>query len=182
MPFNFINLEIAGLVLIEPKVYYDSRGFFFESYKKSDFIKNGINYDFVQDNHSLSKRNVIRGLHYQHMPKAQGKLVRVIKGAVWDVAVDIRRNSPTYKKWLSFELSEKDNKMVFIPPGFAHGFAALADDVHLIYKCTEEYDPALDTGIRWNDPDIGVKWPIANPIISEKDMILPYLKDTKIFD
>ncbi len=182
MPFNFINLKITGLVLVEPRVFPDERGFFLESYKKSDFVKNGIDYDFVQDNHSLSKRNVIRGLHYQHAPKSQGKLVIVIKGAVWDVAVDIRRDSSTYRKWLSLELSEEDNKMLFIPPGFAHGFVALTDDVHLLYKCTEEYDPALDTGVRWDDPDIGVKWPVANPIVSEKDMMLPYLKDIKISD
>jgi dTDP-4-dehydrorhamnose 3,5-epimerase len=180
MPFNFIKQEIQGLVIIEPRVFSDPRGFFLESYKKSDFVKNGIDYNFVQDNHSLSNKNVIRGLHFQHAPKGQGKLVRVMKGSAWDVAVDIRKSSPTYRKWLAFELSEVNSKMLFIPPGFAHGFAALTDDVHLMYKCTEEYDPALDTGIRWNDPDIGVKWPVSNPVVSDKDAILSYLKDIKI--
>ncbi|MBN2402975.1 MAG: dTDP-4-dehydrorhamnose 3,5-epimerase [Spirochaetes bacterium] len=182
MPFDFKKLEIDGLVLIEPRIFKDERGFFLESYKRSDFVANGIEYNFLQDNHSLSGRNVIRGLHYQHAPKAQGKLVRVMTGSVWDVAVDIRRSSPTYLKWLSVELSGENNKMLFIPPGFAHGFLALTDNVHLVYKCTEEYDPKLDTGIRWDDPDIGVKWPVADPIISSKDAVLPLLKDAKIFD
>jgi dTDP-4-dehydrorhamnose 3,5-epimerase len=180
MPFNFIQQEIPGLVIIEPRVFNDSRGFFLESYKKSDFLTNGINYDFVQDNHSLSKKNVIRGLHFQHSPKGQGKLVRVMKGSAWDVAVDIRKSSPTYRKWLAFELSETNNKMLFIPPGFAHGFAALTDDMHLMYKCTEEYDQGHDAGIRWNDPEIGVKWPVCNPVLSDKDAILPYLRNVKI--
>jgi dTDP-4-dehydrorhamnose 3,5-epimerase len=181
MPFNFKKQEIAGLVLIEPKVFTDERGFFLESYKKSDFAANGIRYNFLQDNHSLSKKNVIRGLHYQRDPKGQGKLVRVLMGSVWDVAVDIRKGSPTYLKWMSFELSDDNNKMLFIPPGFAHGFLTLTDNVHLVYKCTEEYDAKLDTGIRWDDPDIGVKWPVKNPVVSQKDMILPLLKDVKEF-
>lgn len=182
MPFNFTKLELDGLVLIEPKVFLDDRGFFLESYKKSDFLAHNINTEFLQDNHSLSKKNVIRGLHYQHAPKVQGKLVKVIKGKVWDVAVDLRRSSVMYLKWLSIELSEDNNKMLFIPPGFAHGFAALTDDVHLVYKCTEEFDPKLDTGIRWNDPEIGIRWPVESPIISQKDAALPLLKDAKVFE
>ena len=178
MPFDFIKHEIEGLVLIEPRIFKDERGFFLESYKKSDFIANGIDYNFVQDNHSLSSKNVVRGLHFQRDPKGQGKLVRVLSGSAWDVAVDIRKGSSTYLKWMSFELSGDNKKMLFIPPGFAHGFLALTDDVHLLYKCTEEYDAGLDAGFRWNDPDIGVAWPVQNPVVSEKDIILPYMKDT----
>jgi dTDP-4-dehydrorhamnose 3,5-epimerase len=181
VPFEFKPLEIDGLVLIEPRVFYDDRGFFMESFKDSDFRQNGIDGPFAQDNHSLSKKGVIRGLHYQLDPKAQGKLVRVIRGSVWDVAVDIRRDSPSYKKWLGFELSENNCLMLFIPPGFAHGFAAITDDVHLVYKCTTEYDQKLDAGIRWDDPELAVEWPIANPLVSEKDRVLPFLKDAVVY-
>jgi len=180
MPFIFKKLEIPDVILIEPRVFNDERGFFLESYKKSDFTDNGIDMDFVQDNHSLSGRDVIRGLHYQIDPKAQGKLVRVVRGAVCDVAVDLRKDSPHFLKWIAFELSEENNNMLFIPPGFAHGFASLTDNVHLLYKCTEEYDPDCDSGIRWDDPDIDVKWPIENPVISEKDENLSFIKDVNI--
>ena len=182
MPFTFRKLDPEGLILVEPKVFPDERGFFMESFKKSDFSSNGIDCDFVQDNHSLSKKNVIRGLHYQKNPRSQGKLVRVIKGAAWDVAVDIRKSSPAFLKWYAVELSEENSKMLFIPPGFAHGFIALSDSVHLMYKCTNEYDGKLDAGIRWNDPDIGIQWPVKDPVISQKDLILPLLKDAQIFD
>lgn len=181
MPFKFTKLEIDGLVVVEPRVFGDDRGFFLESYKKSEFASNGISEDFVQDNHSLSKKGVIRGLHYQHNPRAQGKLVRVVKGAVWDVAVDIRKSSKTFLKWIALELSEENNKMFYIPAGFAHGFAALTDNVHLMYKCTNEYDAKLDAGIMWNDPQIALKWPVENPVVSDKDKQLPLLKDAKIF-
>ncbi len=177
MPFIFTNLEISGLVLVEPRVFPDDRGFFLESYKESEFTRAGLPFRFVQDNHSLSIRNVIRGLHFQRSPRSQGKLVRVIRGKVWDVAVDIRKGSPTYKRWIGVELSDENNHMVFIPPGFAHGFVTLTDDVHLLYKCTEEYDAALDAGIRWDDPDIGVVWPVRDPVVSGKDRVLPYLRE-----
>lgn len=177
MPFTFTNLPIKGIILVEPRVFPDERGFFLESYKESEFVRGGISCRFMQDNHSLSRRNVIRGLHFQKAPRAQGKLVRVIRGSVWDVAVDLRKDSPTYMKWLSVELSDVNNKMLFIPAGFAHGFLALADDVHLQYKCTEEYDAALDSGVRWDDPDIGVAWPVKDPVVSPKDRELPFLKD-----
>lgn len=177
MPFTFKKLALDGLVLVEPRVFPDDRGFFLESYKESEFAKGGVPHRFVQDNHSLSKKNVIRGLHFQHEPRAQGKLVRVLRGSVWDVAVDLRSGSPCYKRWLGVELSADNRLMLFIPPGFAHGFAALTDDVHLLYKCTEEYDGALDAGIRWDDPDIGIEWPVRDPIVSEKDRVLPCLKD-----
>ena len=177
MPSTFKRLEIDGLILVEPRSFHDERGFFLESFKESEFAAAGINERFVQDNHSLSVENVIRGLHYQREPRAQGKLVRVIKGRVWDVAVDIRPGSASYGKWLGVELSEENHLMLYIPPGFAHGFASLSDEVHLLYKCTREYDPALDAGIRWDDPDLAVKWPVKNPLLSPKDRILPLLKD-----
>jgi dTDP-4-dehydrorhamnose 3,5-epimerase len=177
VPSTFKRLEIDGLILVEPRSFHDERGFFLESFKESEFAAAGINERFVQDNHSLSVENVIRGLHYQREPRAQGKLVRVIKGRVWDVAVDIRPGSASYGKWLGVELSEENHLMLYIPPGFAHGFASLSDEVHLLYKCTREYDPALDAGIRWDDPDLAVKWPVKNPLLSPKDRILPLLKD-----
>lgn len=182
MPFEFKKLEIPDLILIIPKVYSDNRGFFLETFKYSDFKKNGIDKEFLQDNHSLSSKGVLRGLHYQLNPMAQGKLVRVVKGKVWDVAVDIRRNSHSYLKWVGVELSEENHKMFYIPPGFAHGFITLEDETHFLYKCTDEYSPDFESGIIWNDPDIGINWPITDPIVSEKDLVLPLLKDVKIFD
>ncbi len=177
MPCTFKKLDIAGLVLVEPRAFPDERGFFLESFKESEFAAAGIADRFVQDNHSLSVKNVIRGLHFQKEPRAQGKLVRVVKGRAWDVAVDIRPNSPTYKKWLGMELSGDNRLMLYIPPGFAHGFASLSDEVHLLYKCTQEYDPVLDAGIRWNDPDLAIEWPVKEPILSPKDEVLPFLNE-----
>jgi len=181
MPFVFNKCEIPGLVIIEPRAFSDDRGFFLESYKKSDFVKNGIDVEFVQDNHSRSSKGVLRGLHYQKPPYAQAKLVRVLKGTVWDIAVDIRKNSPTYKKWIGVELSEENRRMFYIPEGFAHGFIALSDEVHLLYKCSNEYSPTSDAGIIWNDPEFAIDWPVEKPLLSEKDMILPYLKDAEVF-
>lgn len=177
MPFTFEKLELEGVVLVEPRVFPDSRGFFLESFKKSDFINNGIELDFVQDNHSVSQKDVVRGVHFQYEPKAQGKLVRVVRGAVYDVAVDLRPDSPTFKKWIGVELTEENKKMLYVPPGFGHGFASLVDDTHLLYKCTDEYSIEHDGGVMWNDPDINIDWPVENPIISEKDQVLPQLKD-----
>jgi dTDP-4-dehydrorhamnose 3,5-epimerase len=123
---------------------------------------------------------VVRGLHYQKYPKTQGKIITVLKGRIWDVAVDIRKQSPTFLKWISMELDDEKHAMLYIPPGFAHGFLALSEDVHLLYKCTNEYDSKLDAGIRWNDPDIGIVWPVKNPILSEKDANLPYIKEAEL--
>lgn len=176
MPFTFKPLKIADVILIESKIFSDDRGFFCETFKASDFAKANLPTNFVQDNFSFSKKNVVRGLHYQKNPTAQGKLVSVIKGSVWDVAVDIRPESPTFKKWVAAELNDQNHFMLYIPPGFAHGFITLTEDVHLLYKCTNEYNPQTDAGIRWNDPDIGIKWPVSNPIISEKDAALPSSK------
>ena len=173
MPFTFKPLSISNVILIEPKVFPDDRGYFFESFKASDFEKANLPTHFVQDNFSFSKKDVIRGLHYQRDPKAQGKLVSVLKGGVWDVAVDIRRESPTFLKWVAADLNDQNHAMLHIPPGFAHGFVALTDDVHLLYKCTNEYDPQADAGIRWDDPGIAITWPVDNPIVSDKDRNLP---------
>lgn len=177
MPFTFTKLKPDGLVMVEPRAFPDDRGFFMESYRESEFAAGGVPHRFVQDNHSLSRKNVIRGLHFQKEPRAQGKLVRVVTGAVWDVVVDLRRGSPTERRWTAIELSADNRRMLYIPVGFAHGFAALTDDVHLLYKCTEEYDASLDAGIRWNDPALGISWPVSDPIVSEKDGSLPFLKD-----
>ena len=179
MPFEFIKLEIPDVMLVKPKIFQDERGFFMETYKASDLKSIGISYNFVQDNHSKSKKGVLRGLHYQLNPKEQGKLVRCIKGKIWDVAVDIRKGSPWYGKWIAVELSEENKHILWIPPGFAHGFVSL-EDSEIIYKCTEEYDPALDRGIIWNDPDINISWPFKDPILSPKDANLPMLKDAEI--
>jgi len=178
MPFEFKELEIPDVILVIPKVFEDDRGFFMETFKISDFKAYGISYEFVQDNHSKSKKGVLRGLHYQLYPKAQGKLVRCIRGRIWDVAVDIRKGSPWYGKWVAVELSEENKLMLWIPPGFAHGFVAL-EDAEIIYKCTAEYAPELDRGIIWNDPELAINWPVEKPILSPKDAKLPFLKDAE---
>ncbi len=181
MPFTFSECDIPGLVVIEPRVFPDSRGFFMESFKESDFLKAGIDIRFVQDNHSVSSKNVVRGLHFQKPPAAQAKLVRVVRGVVWDVAVDLRTGSPTFGRWFGIELSETNRRMFYIPAGFGHGFIALVDDTHLLYKCSAEYSPADDGGVRWDDPDIGIKWPVENPLVSEKDALLPRLSAVRAF-
>lgn len=178
MPFKFKKLEIPDVILIEPIVFADERGFFIETFKASDFKANNISYEFVQDNHSKSRKGVLRGLHYQLKPMEQGKLVRCIKGKIWDVAVDIRKGSPWYRKWVGVELSEENKLMLWIPPGFAHGFVAL-EDAEVIYKCTKEYAPQYDRGIIWNDPELAIHWPIKNPILSLKDANLPNLKNAE---
>ncbi len=180
MPFIVKALSIPDVILIEPKIFQDNRGCFFEIFRESDFNNANLPVRFPQYNFSLSKKNVIRGLHYQKHPKTQGKIITVLKGRIWDVAVDIRKNSPTYLKWLSLELDDENRFMLYIPPGFAHGFLALSEDVHIIYKCTNEYDSKLDAGICWNDPDIGIVWPVKNPILSYRDVRLPYIKEAEL--
>ena len=182
MPFTFAPLAIPDVILIVPKGVSDHRGCFYETYKKSDFEANGIKEIFVQDNHSISHKGVLRGLHYQATPKAQGKLVRVISGFAWDVAVDLRVDSPNYLKWAAAPLNEENHHMVYVPPGFAHGFVALSDQVHLLYKCTEEYSHAHEQGIRWNDADIAVDWPISEPVISQRDAQLPFISSKGALD
>ena len=182
MPFTFTKAPIEGLVIIEPMAFPDERGFFMESYKQSDFEKAGILGPFVQDNHSRSRRGVLRGLHFQRPPHAQGKLVRVSRGRAWDVAVDLREGSPTFGKYFALELSESNRLMFWIPAGFAHGFLALEDDTELQYKCTAEYNAASDGGLRWNDPDIAIAWPDIGipPLVSAKDAALPTLREVRL--
>lgn len=178
MPFSFKKLEIEDVILVTPQVFGDSRGFFMESYQKSVFEQNGIKDDFNQDNHSKSTKGVLRGLHYQTNPKAQAKLVRCPRGKIFDVAVDLRKNSPTFGKWVGEILSEENKNMLYIPAGFAHGFVVLSDEAELLYKASNEYSPQNDRGIRWNDPEINVDWRIdLEPLISEKDSKQPYLKE-----
>lgn len=175
MPFQFTRMAIPDVVLIEPKVFSDDRGYFLETYKESEFREIGITEKFSQDNHSFSRKNVLRGLHFQLPPAAQGKIIMAITGAIWDVAVDIRKDSPTFRRWVAHELSGENRKMLYLPPGFAHGFTVLSDETHIVYKCTSEYAPDLDRGIVWNDPSIAVAWPVADPIVSGKDRQLPLL-------
>ncbi len=176
MPFEFTTLS-PGVVLIKPKVFDDGRGFFLELYRHSDFVREGIGAHLVQDNYSRSVRGVLRGLHYQKNPRAQGKLVTCMRGSVYDVAVDIRRGSPQYGTWVGVELSEENRHLLYVPPGFAHGFQVLSGTAEVLYKCTAEYSPADDRGVIWNDPDIGIMWPLKDPVLSEKDKIHPFLKD-----
>lgn len=178
---EFIKSAIPEVILIKPKVFGDDRGFFLESYKKSLFVANGIDYDFIQDNHSMSAKGVLRGLHYQLNPKAQGKLVRCVSGSVFDVAVDIRRGSPTFGKWVGYELSATNKQMLWIPPGFAHGFITLEDNTQFLYKTTNDYAPEYDRGIKYDDPAIGIVWPdVGELLLSEKDQAQPLLKDAEI--
>jgi len=176
VPFSFSSLEIPDIKLVISKYYPDERGYFLESFKESEFSANKINAKFVQDNVSFSTKGVLRGLHYQQKPKEQAKLVSVILGEIFDVAVDIRKDSSTYGKWVGQILSEKNHKMLYIPEGFAHGFCTLSDTANVLYKVTNEYSPENERGIIWNDPNISILWPIKNLIISEKDKKLPTLQ------
>ena len=178
MSFNFKKLIVPDVVLIEPRVYADSRGFFVEVLKASEFQAHGIPSVFVQVNHSKSQKNVLRGLHYQLNPLAQGKLISVVQGEIFDVAVDIRRGSPSYGKWVGEGLSETNRKMLYVPPGFAHGFCVLSDEAQIIYYCSKEYAPDMERTILWNDPAIGIIWPVKNPVMSAKDIDGNLLADT----
>lgn len=180
MPFEFEKLKLSGLVLIKPRIFKDDRGFFIESYKKREFAQAGIPEDFIQDNHSRSAKGVLRGLHYQRNAAAQGKLVRCISGAMLDVGVDIRSGSPTFGKWEAVELTAENSHMLYLPPGFAHGFLVLSETAEIMYKCTFEYSPNDEGGILWNDPEIGIKWPVKAPLLSGRDAALPPLKDAKL--
>ena len=178
MPFEFERQKIKDVILVKPKVFGDNRGFFMESYKKSDFFANGIDVEFNQDNHSKSTKGVLRGLHYQAKPYGQAKLVRCSKGRIYDVAVDIRPNSETFGQYVKVELSEDNKQMLYIPEGFAHGFVALTDEVELLYKASGEYNPQADRGVLWNDKDINIDWNIDfEPLLSEKDKVQPTLKE-----
>ena len=174
---EFIETNIEGVYIIKPMVFEDERGYFFESYNQKKFIEYGIDVNFLQDNESKSKKNVLRGLHFQLPPYAQGKLVRVLRGSVRDVAVDLRKNSKTYKQSVSAELSGSNKTMFWIPAGFAHGFVTLEDDTVFSYKCTNLYNTGAERTIFWNDPELNVEWGISNPIVSERDKMAPLFKD-----
>jgi dTDP-4-dehydrorhamnose 3,5-epimerase len=167
------------VILVEPEVIGDDRGFFMEVYHEAKFREGGIPDPFVQDNHSKSGRGVLRGLHYQ-LPNPQGKLVRVIAGSVFDVAVDLRRGSPAFGKWIGFELTAGNRRQLWIPGGFAHGFCVTSETAEVVYKCTAPYDGPNDRGILWNDPAIGIKWPVSAPVLSEKDSTAPLLADASV--
>ncbi len=173
---KFQKLGLDGLYLLKPAIYEDSRGYFFESYREKYLNKQGLNATFVQDNISSSVKGVIRGLHYQVEPAAQAKLIMVTKGKIVDIAVDIRTSSPTYKKFEAVELDDQNHHQLFIPKGFAHGFAVLSEQAIISYKCSSYYNPSFERGIRWDDPDLNINWKIKNPVLSNKDKNLPYLK------
>jgi len=177
MPFRFDRLQIPDIILIEAKRFPDQRGSFMETYKRSEFAAHGIPHTFVQCNSSYSVRGVLRGLHYQMHPQAQGKLVTVLTGQIFDVAVDIRRGSPTYGRWVGEVLSAESGRMIYVPEGFAHGFCVLSQEADVLYMVTDEYAGELERGIVWNDPEIGVQWPISDPVLSARDAQLPLLKD-----
>lgn len=177
----FIHTGIEDLLIFEPKVFEDSRGYFFEAYNQSVFEAEGLQYNFVQDNQSFSKYGTIRGLHYQQNPHAQCKLVRVLQGQILDVAVDIRKNSPTYKKVFSVELTDENKKQLLIPAGFAHGFSVLSQTAAVMYKCDALYNKESEAGIIYNDPELAIDWqlPAGTEIVSDKDLALPVLSDSK---
>lgn len=173
--FEKIETELPGVLVLKPRVFRDARGFFAETYHAQKFAELGIKGNFVQDNHSRSSRGTLRGLHYQ-LRHPQAKLCRVIQGEVFDVAVDIRRGSPTFGKWVGVTLSAEEMNQIFIPAGFAHGFVVLSDTAEFLYKCSDFYDPLSEGGIAWNDPDINIGWKLADPLLSKKDSEYPALK------
>ena len=178
---QFEPTEIPEVVLIRPKVFGDPRGYFFESWEERKFAAAGLDVKFVQDNHSRSARNILRGLHYQ-IQQTQGKLVRVVTGAVFDVAVDIRRSSPTFGRWVGVTLTEENHHMLWVPPGFAHGFLVLSESADFLYRCTDFWAPPHERGIQWNDPDLKVQWPLPEgvaPVLSAKDAVAPRFRDAE---
>jgi dTDP-4-dehydrorhamnose 3,5-epimerase len=178
---NLIETALPGVLLLQPKVFGDVRGFFLESWNRQTFAELGLELDFVQDNHSRSAKGVLRGLHYQ-LNEPQGRLVRVVSGTVFDVSVDLRRSSPHFGKWVGHELSADNQRMLWVPPGFGHGFLVLSDTADFLYKTTAYYAPEWDRGIRWDDPQIGVQWPLAGgPVLSAKDQVQPLLKDAEVY-
>ena len=181
MPFQFQATGIDGPILVTPRMFPDSRGHFFETYKLSEFSANGIHDSFVQSNASRSKVNVLRGLHYQVEPHAQSKLVRCVHGAIYDVAVDIRASSPTFGRWVAQELNADSGFMLYIPQGFAHGFVTLSPVAEVNYLVSAEYHPDSERGIRWDDEDIGIDWPVDAPLLSDKDVLFPSLRNAHLF-
>jgi dTDP-4-dehydrorhamnose 3,5-epimerase len=180
--FNITKTPLAGLLVIAPKVFGDDRGFFMESYNINNFAEFGLTDKFIQDNHSRSKKGVVRGLHYQINPSPMGKLVKCVRGKIFDVGVDIRKGSPTFGKWYGEILSGDNHKMLYLPPGFAHGFMSLEDDSDVMYKCTNVWSPNDERAIVWNDPAVGIQWPldqVVKPIVNAKDAQAPLLKDAE---
>jgi dTDP-4-dehydrorhamnose 3,5-epimerase len=177
VPFKFKRLEIPEVIIVESQAFSDERGFFMEGFKESIFSTNGIKAKFVQDNYSHSIKGVLRGLHYQKNPKSQAKLLIVTRGEIFDVAVDVRKGSPTYGKWVGAILSDQNHNLLYVPEGFAHGFCVLSDTADVLYKVSSEYSPEHERGILWNDPDISIKWPMNKPIMIKKDLELPILKN-----
>ncbi len=179
---NILRTEIEGLMILEPRIHQDNRGYFYESFNERDTEAAGLHIHFVQDNESRSVYGVIRGLHYQLQPKAQTKLVRVLEGKIWDVAVDIRKGSPTYLKWVGVELSDENKRQLLIPRGFAHGFSVLSDFSVVFYKCDEFYEPGFEAGIRYNDPLINIDWRVdpGKQILSDRDLELPHAGKAKM--
>ena len=175
---TFKELELKDLILITPAIFGDDRGFFMETYNKDAFYRAGLPMEFVQDNHSKSAAGVIRGLHFQNAPYAQGKLIRVTKGSIWDIVVDLRKKSPNYKQVAKVLLDDKNKCMLYVPEGFAHGFVSI-EDCEVQYKCTNLYHKASELGIRWDDKDLAIDWTVKNPLVSTKDQELPYLKDNE---
>ncbi len=177
-----MTTDLPDVLLLEPKVFGDARGFFQETWNRKAFAEAGLDLDFVQDNHSRSSQGVLRGLHYQ-LKQPQGKLVRVVAGAVFDVVVDLRRSSPHFGRWVGFELSAENHRMLWVPPGFGHGFLVLSETADFLYKTTDYYAPEWDRGVRWDDPEIGIQWPLQgnSPQLSEKDQQLPALKAAEVF-
>lgn len=176
---NVIKTKLPGVVIIEPKVFGDTRGFFMETFSQAKYEQIGICGPFVQDNLSFSTRGVLRGLHYQQ-PNTQGKLVSVVQGEVFDVAVDIRTGSPTFGQWVGVNLSGENHRQLWVPQGFAHGFCVLSETTYFTYKCTDVYMPSAEGGIMWNDPDIGIEWPLKDIVLSDKDQVYPRLKDVSV--
>lgn len=172
---NVTRTEIPDVLLVEPKVYGDDRGFFLETFQAERYAEAGVRGPFVQDNWSRSSKGILRGLHYQE-PNGQGKLVSVVSGVVYDVAVDVRRGSPTFGKWVAYELSAQNKRQLWIPPGLAHGFCVVSESADFVYKCTQLYSPKDEHSILWNDPDLAIPWPVANPLLSAKDAAAPQLK------
>lgn len=182
MPFQFEPTKIPDVIRIIPRAFPDDRGFFAETYKESDFNQHGITLPFVQSNHSRSEKGVLRGLHYQIDPHAQGKLMRCGRGKIFDVAVDLRKSSPTFGKWVGMELSDENLEMLYIPPGFAHGFYTLSDVADVMYQVTGEYAPQSERGLMYNDPAVGIQWPEGPVLLSGKDSIYPSLADAEVFE
>ena len=180
---KFTPTAIPEVLLIEPKVFGDSRGFFMETWQQKEFNEQVSEYSFVQDNHSKSSKGILRGLHYQ-LQQSQGKLVRVVQGSVFDVAVDMRKSSPTFGQWVGYELSAENNRMLWVPPGFAHGFYVMSDTAEFVYKCTDYYAPEFERSLAWDDPTVGIEWPIESgetPLLSEKDANGDLLGDADTF-